>query len=112
MRSIRRDTQFKKDVKRLVKRSKDLNKLKKVIRCLVRAEKLPAENKDHQLKGILKDCRECHIEPDWLLIYRIEGSELCLVRTGSHSDLSINMLPGYDSEEFGEKVFSKRYCSR
>ena len=87
MRSIRRDTQFKKDVKRLVKRSKDLNKLKKVIRCLVRAEKLPAENKDHQLKGIMKDCRECHIEPDWLFIYRIEGSELCLVRTGSHSDL-------------------------
>ena len=87
MRSIRRDTQFKRDVKRLTKRRKDINKLKNIIHRLVNAEKLPPENKDHQLKGTLKDCRECHIEPDWLLIYRIEGSELCLVRTGSHSDL-------------------------
>ncbi|MDA3833929.1 MAG: type II toxin-antitoxin system YafQ family toxin [Spirochaetales bacterium] len=39
---------------------------------------------DHQLKGTLKDCRECHVEPDWLLVYRIEGSELCLIRTGTH----------------------------
>ena len=87
MRSIRRDTQFKKDVKRTLKRNKDINKLKKIINLLVNAEKLPPENRDHQLKGTLKDCRECHIEPDWLLIYRIEGSELCLVRTGTHSDL-------------------------
>ncbi|MBW1798242.1 MAG: type II toxin-antitoxin system YafQ family toxin, partial [Deltaproteobacteria bacterium] len=87
MRSIRRDTQFKRDVKRIIKRGKDTNKLKKIICLLVKAERLPPENKDHQLKGTLKDCRECHIEPDWLLIYRIEGSELCLARTGSHSDL-------------------------
>jgi mRNA interferase YafQ len=86
MRSIRRDTQFKRDVKRLKKRNKDFEKLKEVIVLLVAGEKLPAKCKDHRLKGILKDCRECHIEPDWLLIYRIEGSELCLVRTGSHSD--------------------------
>jgi len=87
MRSIRRDTQFKRDVKRLAKRHKDLDKLKKVIELLVNAEKLPLEKKDHRLKGTLKDCRECHIESDWLLIYRIEGSELCLVGTGCHSDL-------------------------
>lgn len=87
MRSIRRDTQFKRDVKRLKKRRKDMEKLKKIIHSLVKADKLPIENKDHPLKGTLKDCRECHIEPDWLLIYRIEGSELCLVRTGSHTDL-------------------------
>ncbi len=87
MRSIRRDTQFKRDVKRLKKRSKDFKKLKEVIMLLVAGEKIPAKCKDHGLKGILKDCRECHIEPDCLLIYRIEGSELCLVRTGSHSDL-------------------------
>lgn len=87
MRSIRRDTQFKKDVKRLLHRGKNLDKLKSIIESLVSAEKLPARNKDHPLKGTLKDCRECHIEGDWLLIYRIEGSELCLVRTGSHSDL-------------------------
>ncbi len=87
MRSIRRDTQFNRDVKRASKRNKDINKLKKIINLLVTAEKLPPESRDHQLKGTLKDCRECHIEPDWLLIYRIEGSELCLVRTGTHSDL-------------------------
>jgi len=87
MRSFRRDTQFKKDVKLLQKRGKDMEKLRKIIMFLVEGEKLPRKNKDHQLKGTLKDCRECHIESDWLLIYRIEGSELSLVRTGSHSDL-------------------------
>ena len=87
MRSIRRDTQFKKDVKRLKKRNKDFDKLKAIIHLLVEGEKLPSKARDHRLKGTLKDCRECHIEPDWLLIYRIEGSELCLVRTGSHADL-------------------------
>ena len=87
MRSIRRDTQFKRDVKRLQKRGKDPEKLKQVLRLLIKAEKLAPKHRDHQLKGLLKDCRECQIEPDWLLIYRIEGSELCLVRTGSHADL-------------------------
>jgi mRNA interferase YafQ len=87
MRSIRRDTQFKRDVKRLKKRHKDFKKLKTIIRLLVAGEKLPSETRDHRLKGTLKDNRECHIEPDWLLIYRIEGSELGLVRTGSHADL-------------------------
>jgi mRNA interferase YafQ len=87
MRSIRRDAQFKRDVKRLLKRGKDMNKLKEIIDSLIQAQELPARTRDHQLKGTLKDCRECHIEGDWLLIYRIEGSELCLIRTGSHSDL-------------------------
>ena len=87
MRSIRRDTQFKRDVKRIIRSHKDISKLKDIIQCLASAEKLRPENKDHQLKGTLKDCRECHIEPDWLLIYRIEGSVLCLIRTGTHSDL-------------------------
>ena len=87
MRSIRRDTQFKRDVKRLKRRNKDFNKLKTIIQLLAEGEKLPPEAWDHRLKGTLKDIRECHIEPDWLLIYRIEGSELCLVRTGTHADL-------------------------
>ena len=87
MRLIRRDTQFKRDVNRIIKRNKDINKLKDIIKHLTNAEKLPPQNKDHQLKGTLKDCRECHIEPDWLLVYRIEGSELCLIRTETHSDL-------------------------
>ena len=58
MRSIRRDTQFKRDVKRIKKRGKDIEKLKNIIYRLINAEKLPPENKDHQLKGTLKDCRE------------------------------------------------------
>ena len=87
MRSIRRDTQFKRDVKKLQKRGNDLDKLKKIIQSLIKAEKLEVKHRDHQLKGLFKDCRECHIEPDWLLIYRIEGSVLCLIRTGSHTDL-------------------------
>ena len=87
MRTIRRDTQFKRDVKRMQKRGKNMEKLKRVIHKLVNAEKLEEKFRDHQLKGLLKDCRECHIEPDWLLIYRIDGSELCLVRSGTHADL-------------------------
>ncbi|MCK5404606.1 MAG: type II toxin-antitoxin system YafQ family toxin [Desulfobulbaceae bacterium] len=87
MRSIRRDTQFKRDVKRLKKRGLDMDTLKHIIRLLINGKKIPPKHKDHCLRGTLKDCRECHIKPDWLLIYRIEGSELCLVRTGSHSDL-------------------------
>lgn len=56
-------------------------------KLLAKGRTLPAKYKDHQLKGIYKDCRECHIEPDWLLSYRIEAHVLQLVRTGSHSDL-------------------------
>lgn len=70
-----------------MKRGKEMDKLKDVILGLANAEKLPQRYQDHPLKGTLKDCRECHIEPDWLLVYRIEGSELCLVRTGTHADL-------------------------
>jgi len=87
MHTIRQDTQFKRDVKRLQRRHKDLDKLKAVIRLLANGEGLPIAFQDHSLKGLLKDCRECHIEPDWLLIYRIDGNELCLVRTGTHADL-------------------------
>ena len=87
MRSIRRDTQFKRDVKRLKKRHKDFEKLRTIIQLLVVGEKLPPETRDHGLKGTLKDCRECHIEPDWLLIYELAESEIVLIRTGSHSDL-------------------------
>jgi mRNA interferase YafQ len=87
MRSIRRDTQFKRDIKRIKKRNKKINKLREIINLLCNEKKLSPKYKDHRLKGLLKDCRECHIEPDWLLIYRIESNELCLVRTGSHADL-------------------------
>jgi mRNA interferase YafQ len=63
MRSIRRDTQFKRDIKRLKKRHKNFEKLKTIVQLLVEGEKLPPETRDHRLKGTLKDCRESQV-PD------------------------------------------------
>ena len=84
---IRRTSRFKKDVKRMLKRGKDLDKLLFVVRELSAKRKLPAGYKDHPLKGQHRDKRDCHIKPDWILLYAIEGSELILYRTGTHSDL-------------------------
>ena len=84
---IRYTSQFKKDIKRIKKRGNRLDKIKTVIDCLSRSETLPPKYKDHSLIGNLKETRECHIEPDWLLIYKLEEDELILVRTGTHSDL-------------------------
>lgn len=84
---ILRTSQFKRDVKKVKKRGKDTDRLKTVIVLLAQVRTLPAKYKDHQLKGVYKDCRECHVEPDWLLIYRVEANILQLIRTGSHSDL-------------------------
>ena len=79
--------QFAKDVKRIEKRGRSLEKLKGVIKKLVSEERLGAKHRDHKLLGNYKGRRECHIEPDWLLIYKIIDSEIILERTGSHSDL-------------------------
>jgi mRNA interferase YafQ len=84
---ILRTSQFKRDAKKAKKRGKDVDRLKTVIVLLAEGKTLPAKYKDHQLRGVFKDCRECHVAPDRLLIYRIEGSTLQLIRTGSHSDL-------------------------
>ena len=81
-----RSTQFKRDVKRAQKQGKDLTRLRAVLAALIRQEPLAARQRDHPLRGIWKGYRETHIEPDWLLIYRVEGNELHLVRIGSHSD--------------------------
>ena len=62
-------------------------KLRQVILPLVEGKPLPARYKDHPLSGEWSHFRDCHIEPDWLLIYRVDGDELYLVRTGTHSDL-------------------------
>lgn len=78
---------FEKDSKKLQKRGKDLLKLKKIISLLAQGEQLPQKNKDHKLSGDYLGFRECHVEPDWLLIYQVTSKTLCLVRTGSHSDL-------------------------
>lgn len=87
MRTIRRTTQFKKDVKRMGKRGKKFEDLKEVISQLVSGKRLEAKYRDHYLVGQYKGSRECHIEPDWLLIYEINNDELVLIRTGTHSDL-------------------------
>ena len=82
-------TQFKKDYKLAMKRGLPINELDHVIRLLVEDNPLPSIYKDHELTGIWKGFRECHIKPDWLLIYQIvkERLILSLSRTGSHSDL-------------------------
>ena len=82
-----RSTQFRRDVRRAEKRGKDLSKLRVLLTSLIRQKLLSARYLDHPLRGIWKGYREAHLEPDWLLIYRAEGDELHLVRTGSHSDL-------------------------
>jgi mRNA interferase YafQ len=79
--------QFKKDIKRQKKRGKDLQKIKEVIERLFTGESLPAQYRDHSLVGGWIGCRDCHMEPDWILIYRLSADELRLERTGTHSDL-------------------------
>lgn len=87
MRTIRRTTQFKKDVKRMGRRGKKFEEFKEVIGKLVLGAELETKYKDHYLVGQYRGSRECHIEPDWLLIYELTKDELVLVRTGTHSDL-------------------------
>lgn len=87
--TVKSTTQFKKDYKMAMKRGVKIELLDDVIAALAMGEKLPEKNKDHALTGNWTGYRECHILPDWLLIYRIEGNVLVLtlVRTGTHSDL-------------------------
>ena len=80
---------MKKDVKRAKKRGKDISKLTTVLNLLAQERDLPERYKDHQLKGELSDFRECHIEPDWLLVYQYLNDVLVIVATatGTHADL-------------------------
>jgi mRNA interferase YafQ len=87
MRMVRETSQFRKDIKRLKKRGKDLDKLKELIRRLFERCPLDARHRDHPLTGPWRGSRDCHVEPDWLLIYRIDDGTLYLERTGTHSDL-------------------------
>ena len=79
--------QFLKDSKLMKKRNLDLSKLAEVINLLVKGDVLPERYKDHALLGKYSSKRECHIQPDWLLVYAIVGDELRLARTGSHADI-------------------------
>lgn len=89
MLTIRYETAFRKDFKRAVKRGYNIQLLQDVVEMLAQEESLPPKYKDHNLSGNYSDCRECHITPDWLLIYQINNFELVLqlTRTGSHCDL-------------------------
>ena len=80
---------FKKDLKTAKKRGYDLSLLNDVVDTLASGQPLAEKYKDHSLIGNYKGCRECHITPDWLLIYAISNNELILylTRTGTHSDL-------------------------
>ena len=80
---------FKKDLKKAIKRGYNMTLIEEVIDILAKGEQLPEKYKDHNLAGNYKECRECHITPDWLLIYEVDDKHLFLylTRTGTHSDL-------------------------
>ena len=89
MYKIRPTSRFQKDLKRLRKRGYDMDLLTGVLKQLAAGQALAPSYRDHPLVGAYSGCRECHITPDWLLIYEIDGGELFLylTRTGTHSDL-------------------------
>ena len=82
-----RTSQFKRDVKLAGKKGKNLSKIKAIMTKLTNEEILDPKHRNHKLTGNYKDHWECHIEPDWLLIYRLSKTEITFERTGSHSDL-------------------------
>jgi mRNA interferase YafQ len=89
VRTFSRTSQFKKDVKLADRRGKNPAKLKAVINLLIDGEVLPPQYKDHPLRGNFAGSRDCHIEPDWVLIYTLteNNSHVRFERTGTHSDL-------------------------
>ena len=89
MYEIRPTKRFQRDVKRIQKRGYDMSLLSDILKKLANGEPLPPKNRDHQRTGDFNGCRECHITPDWLLVYETVEEELILylTRTGTHSDL-------------------------
>lgn len=89
MYKVKPTTKFQKDLKKVQKRGYDISLLTEIIKKLADGEQLPEKNRDHALSGNYSGYRECHIQPDWLLIYEIDNGDLYLylTRTGSHSDL-------------------------
>lgn len=86
---VKPTAKFQKDIKRIKKRGYDISLLTDVLKKLSTGEPLPAKNNDHSLSGNFEGCCECHVTPDWLLIYKISQNSiyLYLTRTGTHSDL-------------------------
>jgi mRNA interferase YafQ len=86
-RNVHTSNRFEKDAALAVRRGKNTEKLRAVIELLVSNHPPPRELKDHPLKGDWKNYRDIHIEPDWVLIYKIDDENLWLIRTGTHADL-------------------------
>jgi mRNA interferase YafQ len=82
-------SQMKRDYKRMERRGKDMRLLSDILDKLACGERLERRHNDHKLKGSLKDVRECHIEPDWLLVYKVDQRRLILtaLATGTHDDV-------------------------
>ena len=87
MRIIRQVNSFKRDIKKITKRSKDLNKLYAIVEKLVHGIEIDPRHRPHRLVGNYADKMECHIEPDWLMIYEVTDELVILYRTGTHADL-------------------------
>jgi mRNA interferase YafQ len=87
MKRLSQTTQFSRDVKRMKKRGKDLNKLHELVKQLAAGVALPPRYRDHPLIGPWQASRDCHVEPDWILIYTTDSESLRLERTGTHADL-------------------------
>lgn len=87
MRSVSITSQFKRDVKKIKKAGKDAAKLREITEKIAEGESLDEKYRDHALTGNYRQTRECHIEPDWLLIYKLTKESLILIRTGTHSEL-------------------------
>ena len=88
MREVVLTSAFKKDYKRLSRSGQyNIRQLQEVTAILASGDMLEEKYRDHALIGNWQDCRECHIKPDWLLIYQLKDNELILIRTGSHSEL-------------------------
>ena len=87
--TIQYTNKMKRDVKRVSKRGRDISKLTAALNLLASGEQMPENYKDHPLKGEMRGYRECHIEPDWLLVYQIVQDKLVLLAsgTGTHTDL-------------------------
>jgi len=87
MRTPAYTTQFERDLRLMQRRGKDTGKLKTILTALINEDPLPERQRDHPLVGNYKGRRECHVEPDWLLIYKLINNEIIFERTGSHGDL-------------------------
>jgi mRNA interferase YafQ len=87
MKKVSQTKQFSRDINRMRKRGKDLEKLQEIVRLLAESTPLPPNHSDHPLIGSWQPSRDCHIEADWILIYTTDKDSLRLERTGTHSDL-------------------------